>query len=321
MSKTVGIPRCLLYYNYFPGWQTFFQELGAEVVLSPVTNKQILDLGIKYAVDEICLPVKLFFGHVETLKKQVDYIFVPRIMSVKRREWICPKFLGLPDMVKALIADLPPMIAPDLNLHNSRLAFYEAAQKTALPFTKSKWQITKALIKGVLAQRKYHQELLRGQTPLEILEKVDFPDPGPRPLKLVLLGHPYLIYESFINMNLIKQLRELGASLVTPEMISTDLIKKGAAQQAKDLFWTLNKVTLGAANHFFAAGGIDGIIQLASFGCGPDALINELIERKARRLGKIPLLSINIDEHTGEAGMVTRLEAFIDMIRWRRRKR
>lgn len=320
MSKTVGIPRCLLYYNYFPGWQAFFQELGGEVVLSPMTNKQILDLGVKQAVDEICLPVKLFFGHVENLKAKVDYLFIPRMMSVERHEWICPKFLGLPDMVKALITDLPPLIAPDFNLHKSRLAIYSVAKKAALPFTENRFKIIKALVKGLVAQRKYQRELLTGQTPPEVLEKVKYPNPGSQPLKIVLLGHPYLIYDSFINLNLLKKLSNLGASLITPEMLSATLIKRGAKKQAKDLFWTLNKITLGVANHFFSAGGIDGIVQLASFGCGPDALINELIERKAHRLGEIPLLSINIDEHTGEAGMVTRLEAFVDMIRWRRRK-
>ncbi|MCG8532537.1 MAG: acyl-CoA dehydratase activase-related protein, partial [Desulfovibrionales bacterium] len=94
MVKTVGIPRCLFYYNYFPGWNEFFHGFGAKVILSPPTNKKILDLGVQQAVDEVCLPVKLFFGHVEILKKKVDYLFVPRIMSVTPKEWICPKFLG-----------------------------------------------------------------------------------------------------------------------------------------------------------------------------------------------------------------------------------
>ncbi len=318
MGKTVGIPRCLLYYSYFPGWQTFFEELGAEVVLSSPTNKEIMDLGIRNSVDEICLPVKLFFGHVMALKDKVDYIFVPRMMSVQRNEWICPKFLGLPDMIKAQIRELPPMIKPDVNLRKSRIGLYYAAKEAARPFTKNNWQIMRGLFKAFSAQRNFDLEMKQGKTPLEILELQEFPEPEPESLTLALLGHPYLIYESFINMNLISRMRDMGVRLITPEMMPNSLIRKNAAKQPKNLFWTLNKVTLGAANYFLSAKTVDGIVQLASFGCGPDALINELIERRARREGQVPLLAINLDEHTGEAGLVTRLEAFIDMIKWRR---
>ena len=60
----VGIPRALWYYKYFPLWESFFKDLGAEIIVSPVTNKNILDQGVKLIVDEACLPVKVFFGHV-----------------------------------------------------------------------------------------------------------------------------------------------------------------------------------------------------------------------------------------------------------------
>jgi predicted nucleotide-binding protein (sugar kinase/HSP70/actin superfamily) len=63
----VGIPRGLLYYSYFPLWRAFFTEMGAEIVLSPETNKAVLDAGLRSALDETCLPVKLFFGHVLAL--------------------------------------------------------------------------------------------------------------------------------------------------------------------------------------------------------------------------------------------------------------
>ena len=58
---------------------------------------------------------------------------------------------------------------------------------------------------------------------------------------------------------------------------------------------------------------IDGSITLNAFGCGPDSLMIERITRKAKEANK-PILSLTIDEHTGEAGFITRLEAFIDML-------
>lgn len=319
MAKRVGIPRCLLYYSYYPGWKTFFEELGAEIVLSPPTNKSILDLGVKQAVDEICLPFKLFFGHVESLKDKVDLIFVPRMVSISKREWICPKFLGLPDMVKAQQSGLPPLMTPNLNLRRSRRGLYDAALEAAWPLTDNKWTVAKALLRAWRVQRQYELQLKEGSTPLELLEGRRFPDVGPDPIVLLLLGHPYLIYESYINMDLIRRFREMGAMIVTPEMISNRVIQNGAKRQPKPLFWTLNKKVMGTAYHFLESGNVDGIVQLAAFGCGPDSLINELIERKAHKAGKMPLLSINVDEHSGEAGFVTRLEAFMDMVQLRRR--
>ncbi len=319
MAKRVGIPRSLLYYSYFPGWKKFFNEIGAEVVLSPPTNKRTLDLGVKEAVDEVCLPVKLFFGHLQVLKDQVDYLFVPRIVSISKKEWICPKFIGLPDMVKAQLKDLPPMITPDVNMRNSRMGLYKAALKAAEPFTKNSMKVIKALYRAMGEQRKFEVKLKSGLTPLEILEKKKYKNTGPDSLVIALLGHPYLIYESFINMDLIQRLSEMGVRLISPEMLEDTIIFENAAKQPKDLFWTLNKKVMGAAYYFLSSQSIDGIIQLAAFGCGPDALVNELVERKAKREGKVPLLSINIDEHSGEAGLVTRLEAFIDMIKLRRR--
>lgn len=319
MAKRIGIPRCLLYYMFFPGWKTFFEALGAEVILSPKTNKQILDWGVRLAVDEICLPFKLFFGHVEALKNQADYIFVPRYMSIQRNEWICPKFLGLPDMVKAQQENLPPLIAPDLNMRRSRRALYDAALEAAKPLEVSRWQVANALYRAIKVQRRFEHELKQGKTPPEILEGKELPAPGANPLNILLLGHPYLLYESHTNMDLLTRLQAMGAKVITPEMLSHKIIQRGAEKQPKALFWTLNKQVMGAAYHYIEKGGIDGIVQLAAFGCGPDAFINELVERRLKRGKKVPLLAVNVDEHSGEAGMVTRLEAFMDMVKLRRK--
>ncbi len=75
MAPKVGIPRALHYYNYFPLWKTFFTELGAKVVLSPPTNRRVLDAGVKHASSEVCLPVKVYLGHIDALRHEVDYLF------------------------------------------------------------------------------------------------------------------------------------------------------------------------------------------------------------------------------------------------------
>ena len=49
----IGIPRALLYYYYFPLWKTLFEELGAQVVVSDISSREIIDEGVKEAVPEI----------------------------------------------------------------------------------------------------------------------------------------------------------------------------------------------------------------------------------------------------------------------------
>ena len=83
-----------LSYSYFPGG--LFSLKWRRYDPSPKTNKAILDAGLRSALDETCLPVKLFFGHVLELAGSVDQI-VPLLIGVEPGAYICPKFMGLPD--------------------------------------------------------------------------------------------------------------------------------------------------------------------------------------------------------------------------------
>ena len=94
-------------------------------------------------------------------------------------------------------------------------------------------------------------------------------------------------------------------------------IEANAATLPKRVFWTLGRKMVGSALHFDQNDRIDGIVYLACFGCGPDSLVGEIIER---RIVNKPFIMLTVDEHTGEAGMLTRLEAFVDMIERQRRQ-
>ncbi|MCX5642886.1 MAG: acyl-CoA dehydratase activase-related protein [Candidatus Omnitrophica bacterium] len=100
---TIGIPRGLLYYKYFPLWKAFFEKLNYRVVESEKTNTGTLKEGSRYAIDEICIPLKVYYGHVVNLTgKEIDYLFVPRYISITSGTYMCPKFLGLPDLIRGL---------------------------------------------------------------------------------------------------------------------------------------------------------------------------------------------------------------------------
>lgn len=321
MPRKVGIPRALFYYQYFPMWKTFFEELGAEVVVSSRTSKQILDDGVKSCVDEACLPVKLFFGHVINIKNKVDYLFIPRFTSVYKAEYICPKFGGLPDMVKHSFSDLPEIISTEINLHKSKANAKKAALEIGSYFCDDKKRIIASYQKALASYREFREQVKKGVLPLDILDKklTVLKKPQDTMLNIAVIGHVYNLYDRYISMDLIHKLRNSNVNVITIDTIDGSIINEKAENLNKKMFWFFGRKALGSTIHLLENENIDGIIFLMSFGCGVDSFVCDLAERRVRRNSDIPFIVLALDEHTGEAGMNTRLEAFLDMIRWRKK--
>ncbi len=319
----VGIPRALFYYYYFPFWKTFFESLGQEVVLSGPTNKKILKDGIKTTVDDACLPVKVFHGHVVELCKKTDVIFIPRIVSIEPGKYICPKFLGLPDMVKNNINGLPLIIDSELNLYKSKQNIFKHIFEIGQFFQKSKLQTFLAYCKARKKHKKYVEKIKKFGMISSVLERKDQNDiekcdiEKSKYKKIMLLGHPYNIFDHYINMNLIKKLQKNKIELITFEMVQENDIIKGSKKLNKQLFWTLGENILGSAYYYLDNKMVDGVIHVAAFGCGPDSLVGELLEKRIAKEYKLPFLYINLDEQSGAAGFNTRLEAFLDILEGR----
>lgn len=106
----IGIPRALLYYWYGNLWERFWNDIGWEVETSPPTDYRILKSGVEVAIDELCLPVKIFLGHVRYLAPKVERIMIPHLIKVERDAYICPKFMGLPDLARHTLHDLKPQL-------------------------------------------------------------------------------------------------------------------------------------------------------------------------------------------------------------------
>ncbi|HHV35745.1 MAG TPA: hypothetical protein GXX59_09290 [Syntrophomonadaceae bacterium] len=321
----IGIPRALFYYYYYPLWRAFFNSLGLEVILSPQTNKAILDDGIKTTLSEACLPVKVFFGHAMAVAEQVDYLFVPRITRVEPKAYICPKFMGLPDMLRARLQNLPVLIdtVVDAGREGDSIQCWEDCfQEVGSIFTRDKQLVDSSIKAALQAQGQFKKRLNEGMLLPQALEDIDVAEVAAAlqphlTLKIGLIGHPYNLYDPYISMNLIKKLYTLGVSVVTPESLTDNEIEDKSNKLPKRLFWTLGKRMIGSALNFYQNRRLDGLIYLTSFGCGPEALVEEMVARWAKQRDDLPLMMLTIDEHTGEAGMLTRLEAFTEMIKRR----
>lgn len=321
MGKKVGIPRSLFYYQYFPMWQRFFEELGAEIVVSDPTTRKILDDGVKNCVDEACLPVKLFFGHVMNIRDKVDYLFIPRFTSISRGEYVCPKFGGLPDMVKHTVKPLPEIINTEINLRKDKKNSVKAALEIGSYFCSDRSQIYRAYEKALMSYKDYRDKIRKGVFPGEILGKSrgTSAKTNEASLTIAVIGHVYNLYDSYVNMDMIHKLQSGGVNVLTIEMLDEREISGLTDCLPKRMFWNFGRKAMGSALHMLERKDIDGIIYLMSFGCGVDSFVCDLVERKIRNSTSLPFIVLTIDEHSGEAGMNTRLEAFVDMIRWRNR--
>ncbi len=318
--KRVGIPRGLFFYYYYPLWKSFFVNLGAQVITSAPTNCLTVQQGIDSMVDESCFPIKVYFGHIKELcREPIDYLFVPRIVSVERRSYICPKFMGIPDMVRARIKDLPPLIDTIIDYSRDNKMMDNEILKAGKLFT-SKISRIRDAYQAAYKELQFCKALAgQGYT---MAEAINLWEGIPQPrfncdthLTVGLLGHGYSLYDQNISMNIIDRLRSMGCKVVLPEELDKQAIESRAALLPKRIFWTLGRKMVGSALYMAQSQDIDGIIYVACFGCGPDSMVGEIIERKIA--GK-PYMLITVDEHTGEAGLVTRLEAFCDMLKRRR---
>ncbi|NLY77962.1 MAG: hypothetical protein GX080_07780 [Tissierellia bacterium] len=324
MSIKVGIPRGMFYFDYYFLWKNFFNNLGVDVITSPKTNKDILNKGVELCVDEACLPIKIYHGHVDYLKDKVDYIFIPKMTSIHKKEYCCPKHIGLPDMIKNNIRNLPPLIDTEINLKKSHKNIKSSVFHIGKHFKKNSKTIAEAFQKAYRQYQEYIEMTTSKIIPIDINTKykelsyitnVKKENYGRR---IMVLGHSYNIYDYYINMDLISKLNKRRFDVVTAEMVKENRSREYAARLPKRMFWTHGQRIVGSAFALIEEKSISGIVYVSAFGCGLDSVLIDLIERKAKE-NRIPFTLLTLDEQTGEAGINTRVEAFIDMLEWRNR--
>ena len=327
MGVRVGIPRALLYYDFFLLWSTFLENMGVQVIVSQRTNKKIVNNGIKSAVDDTCLPVKVFLGHVLDLNaKKVDYIFLPRYISIEPRRFMCPKLMGLPDMVKHLLPGIPPTLVVDIDARKNGSDLPKGILRLGRLFTFNPWKIRLAYKTAIAQQKEFNKRIIRGVTPEQIFLEKNVIQRKPvsedknrmedNELKIGLLGHGYNLFDNYINMNIQVKLTEMGVKILTSKMFTEAEMNSGLKRLQKDIFWTFGRETIGSAFYLLQNKMVHGVILLVSFACGPDSIIMDIVERAYKREG-VPCLTLVLDEHSGEGGIITRLEAFIEMLKWR----
>ena len=260
--------------------------------------------------------MKVFYGHVLALKDKVDALFVPRLVSVKKNTHTCPKMLGLPDMAKSAVGEKVDIIAPTIDFHFGLWTNYRAVYSTGRRFTRNPAKIISSGIEAWKEHGSYlekltmgvdHKQALEGGSEQRLCEG--------RELRVGVIGHHYNVYDTFTTMSLLERLGAMGVDVMTADMVPETLRELELKKLPQEIYWSYEQEIAGA---ILACGRyklVDGIIFMISFPCGPDSIIRVLCEQEIRSMDTVPMMTLVMDEHTGEGGFLTRIEAFVDMLR------
>lgn len=297
---TVGIPRALLFYKYKDLWTYFFEELNVKTMISSKSNKKILEEGCKYAQDEACLSLKLYMGHVSNLVNKVDYILVPRIIHLKKREKLCTNFSLLYDLIHNTFDT--KILHYNIDVEKG-LTEEKAFIQMGLQLGKSKEEARRAYL---IAKNKEKTMLNRKLREQMITLKSKSP-------KILLVAHPYNLYDELIGMPIMDYLKKNNIQLITSDVLDPIKTDYECSKISNSIYWTYNKELMASISTYKSY--VDGIILITTFPCGPDSLCNEMITNK---VDNVPIISLIIDELNNSTGLITRLESFIDIIKMKR---
>ncbi len=317
----IGIPRALSYYSYFPFLYGFFTDLGIEIILSDPTTKKTMTDGSALVVPETCLPVKVYVGHIlNLLDKGIDKIFVPSIQSIAPKIYNCSKIRGLPDLIRNVVKRDFTIIEATLDKSEKNQGLYSFLQESVKPLGITDFdRIKEASKKGWKVYNNFHIMMNSGIGYKKALKyamenKVIISNTNKiYPVSIALIAHGYNLYDDRISMKIFDKLENLDVKAYTAEQLTHEQMSEGLNAMNSRLYWANEYEITGAAAHYIQDRTIDGVITINAFGCGPDSLMLERISRYARKLNK-PILNLSIDEQTGEAGFITRIEAFVDML-------
>ncbi|MGA2063410.1 MAG: acyl-CoA dehydratase activase [Thermoguttaceae bacterium] len=303
----IGIPRASTLLDQLPFWGPFFARLGYEVVPSQPSSQTTLQAGLRRLPAETCLPIKLAFGHVQELVEAgVEHIFLPSILTRSgddaRFSHSCPYVQAMPYMIKAALS--ASLLTPEVHLSRGEDVFVAGLAPALSELGAGRHEIAEAHRDASAAWTEFRRRLVDAGR--EVLE-------GAR-RAIVVIGKPYNVLDPYLNLNLLKHLRHLGVTAIPMWYLPIEDVELDPPSDR--LPWHLNRMMVRAVRYCQRDDRLYPVL-VSNFGCGPDAFTQMIL---AAMLDGRPSLVLEFDEHRAEAGLVTRLEAFLDEIEEPRRQ-
>ncbi len=321
---SIGIPMALIGWQLLPLFGRFFKSLGFEVVLSGATDRGIIRMGVECSTAEPCFPVKVAYGHIAALvEKGVDYVFLPSIVSMKSglppvvkvnaglpdagRGQLCPYVQSFPYQANsAFVGKLgdTKILTAVLRMGEGQRLLRKTFRQLGRKLGVSATAVEKALRDGLAAQEGFESALKAKGA--EILSRL-----GPQQRLFVLISRPYNGCDEGVNLRLPKKLADLGVEIIPMDMLDLGQAKVADPWLHSQVYWTYGQKILRAAEIIKSDPRLFAI-YLSNFSCGPDSFLSTFFKDI---MAKKPCLQLELDEHSADAGVITRLEAFLESLK------
>ena len=314
-TETVGIPRSLYVNILFPLYYHFFTALNLKVVLSDSSDPE----GVRKTASAFCFPVEIAHGmYQDLLNKQPKHIFLPHIkrLHVPHRDTekdggnncTCVLAQCEPYYLKSAFKDIPAQpISPVLDFHSGYEAMEEEFVKVGQQLGCSKEDSLKAFAIGAAKQRAFLSEKKRlGQEALRALSE------NPAEIAVVVFGRPYNALSEDANLGIPRKLASRNV-----RVIPFDCLPYENESSMENMNWAIGHELVQAARFVKKHPQLYGA-YISNFSCGPDSFIlgyfRDIMKTK-------PSLTLELDSHSADAGINTRIEAFLDIVQRYRKLR
>jgi predicted CoA-substrate-specific enzyme activase len=306
-GPSVGVPRALFVYDYAPLLIGFLNALGTRVVLSSNTTKEIIERSVELSYSDSCFPLKLLHGHAASLS-DVDYILYPCAIRLGKKEgdenqkYTCPLVQASPFIIRQSIDLKERFLIPVIDFSRGDDDVIDSLADIAAKMGFSRSKGRKAALAGIEAQQKFESNKQAvGKKLLRQLRKSG-------KLGVVLFARSYVSQDSGANLGIAEKLAQIGVVPVPLDFLPLDSIDP--KQYSDRPYWLYESKQIAGAAITASDPQLYGLV-LTNFGCGPNSFVTKMVEDI---MGGKPLGQLEIDEHAAEAGIVTRLEAFVDTI-------
>jgi len=315
----VGIPRGLLFNDFSPLFIPFFKYLGIKTVVSDETSRKIINRGLEIVPAEYCFPTKVAYGHVDNLLKKLkkdDFIFIPHIANTGKPIGnykycvTCPWTQSAPDLMKSA----PKLIEEGLNLEKliSPSLFFDwglnhienQMKKAVAKMGHSTKNVRAALQEGLINKERFDKKIEeKTKEVFDSIKKYKKNEPA-----FLVMARPYTAYDSNVNNDVVNKILDAGYLAIPLELAPIGSID--ISTQMPKMYWIQGQKKLAAIELLNKNRNLFGI-DITYFACGPDTQINQQMLCRAQK----PFLTIEMDEHTGDAGIDTRLQAFFNTVK------
>ncbi len=304
----IGLSRSFAMNSLFPFFQKFFSELGFEIVLPDEPDEQGKDrMGA-----EFCFPVEQSHGFmISLLRKKPDFVFIPRIRAIKvnysnSSGVFCPFVQSEADWLRADISELAnfKLLTCNIDFTESDEQIIDSLFEMLKPLKISNADVKKAFYCAKQAQHEFEQNLK--QLGRKFLQEVENKGIG-----IVIFGRSYNAFLSYANLGVPRKISSYGYPVASFDVLPFDN-KTGY----ENMYWAWGEMILKAASYVKDHPKLFPV-YITNFSCGPDSFVLSYFKDVMKDK---PALILELDSHTADAGIETRIEAFFDVIRYRKQK-